>query len=856
VSIDYIKVTGAFEHNLKGIDLEIQRGAMTVVTGVSGSGKSSLAFDTILAESQRRFFYTLSHYSRQFLDLGSRPAVKQVSGLSPSISLAQNETMASRRSTVGSLTDVSELMGVSFARFGVRKCPQHLLPTDSMSIEDFCKKLLEQFVDQNLGICIPVAEKKKGNFSTRLTRLALQGFHRAYVDGKLISINTAPELSKSEKHTIKVLVDVVKVSEKNLPRLARSLAKAAEEGEGFAEYTVASSADEFRWKEMGVYSSRGGCAQCGFSWPSLDSRYFSSNSLGRCEHCNGYGATTEFSDEEFTYEVEYNDVEDLGSLDSEDLRCPECQGTGLRSDIASIDIGGVSPLQAQLMPIEDLRKQVQSWTQLERLSKNPAFDRVSQQMLANLGRMEQVGLGYLQLSRRVRSLSGGELQRLKLAGILGDHLRGVLYVLDEPSQGLHASEITRLCDTLDQLKKLGNTLLIVDHDETLMRRADWIVDLGPGGGALGGQLMAQFRPDQASSFRRQSQTAAHLAATKSIPAQTKNQSKPGDAIVISKPRLNNLSMDSIRIQKEQLNVISGVSGSGKSSLGLAVLYENARNYLDKKSNRSKYRFRFCESIAGLESFQSVHLIDRKPVAKSSVSMPATYLDVFGILRDLYGQLPESQIAGLDAGSFSLMRAGGRCEACGGRGQINLKMRFLADARVRCDACQGKRYRNHVLGIRYLGLNLSEILELTIDEALKHFSTFKKIQKLLAPAIDLGLGYLKMGQPSSSLSGGEAQRLKLVPFLVRQYSSSSLLILDEPTTGLHFEDVERLMHCLRRLVSQKATVILIEHNLDVITQADWLIDLGPGSASAGGKLMFAGSPSVYRGAKTPTAEYLG
>jgi excinuclease ABC subunit A len=315
-------------------------------------------------------------------------------------------------------------------------------------------------------------------------------------------------------------------------------------------------------------------------------------------------------------------------------------------------------------------------------------------------------------------------------------------------------------------------------------------------------------------------------------------------------------MDSIRIQKEQLNVISGVSGSGKSSLGLAVLYENARNYLDKKSNRSKYRFRFCESIAGLESFQSVHLIDRKPVAKSSVSMPATYLDVFGILRDLYGQLPESQIAGLDAGSFSLMRAGGRCEACGGRGQINLKMRFLADARVRCDACQGKRYRNHVLGIRYLGLNLSEILELTIDEALKHFSTFKKIQKLLAPAIDLGLGYLKMGQPSSSLSGGEAQRLKLVPFLVRQYSSSSLLILDEPTTGLHFEDVERLMHCLRRLVSQKATVILIEHNLDVITQADWLIDLGPGSASAGGKLMFAGSPSVYRGAKTPTAEYLG
>lgn len=835
-----IKITGAFEHNLKGVDVSIERGSITVITGMSGSGKSSLAFDTVLAESQRRFFYTLSNYSRQFLDLGTRPAVRSVTGLSPSIALAQNETMPSRKATVGTLTDISELLGVCFARFGKRTCPEHGFVTDTQNIQEFVSRLLQSYDGKNLSVWIPIAEKKKGNFATRLTRLALRGYAKAYIDGRLFPMTDLPDLVKAEKHTIKVLVDIVKMSEKNRSRLIDSLTRATEEGDGYAEFTTAKSPQEFDWDNLANFANKEGCPSCGFAWPALDSRYFSANSLGKCETCEGYGAVNAFEDDEYVYEVEYQDVEDLGALDSEDLRCPDCQGTGLRADIRAISLGALTPHNAQTESVDQLFNAFDAFTRQANLQENPAFQRVAQQIQSNLQRIRQVGLGYLQLARRVRSLSGGELQRLKLAGILGDQLRGVLYVLDEPSQGLHPREIEELFTSLSDLKKQGNTLIIVDHDETMMRKADWIIDLGPGGGARGGQLMAKFKPQQARQFASQSLTAKHLSSKSPFTIAHAPRPNAGSLHII-RPSLHNLRLERAEFKKQCLNVVTGISGAGKSSLSLGVLYENARSYVDKKAKKQNFKFRFCENIQGIEDFEQVALIDRKPVAKSSVSMPATYLDVFGILRDLYGQLPEAQMAGLDAASFSLMRAGGRCEHCSGRGEVNLKMRFLADARMRCDVCQGARYRPHVLAVKFQGLSLSDVLNLTIDEAVAHFASFKKIQRLLQPAVDLGLGYLKMGQPSASLSGGEAQRLKLVPFLVKKYSEKSLIILDEPTTGLHFTDIERLLRCVETLVASKATIVMVEHNMDVLRHADWVLELGPGSADKGGELVSCGPP---------------
>ncbi len=852
----YISVKGAREHNLKDIDVSIERGTLTVVTGVSGSGKSSLAFDTILAEAQRRFFYTLSHYSRQFLDLGSRPAVKSISGLSPAIALAQNETMPSRRSTVGTLSDVSELFGVLFARFGQPHCPTHGLPTSSRTVAEMVEHISDKFHGETVALCLPLAEQKKGHFAAKLRSYANKGFSRAFIDGDVVSLSPVPELVKEEKHVIKIFVDVVKVNEKNRPRLQRSLETAFEEGDGYCEAFVAKSSKSLDLETKEVLSSSGGCPTCGYSWPRLDSRYFSANSLGKCSTCQGYGVVDSFEDEEYRYEFEFEDSSQLSRLDCADLQCPDCLGVGIDTKMSAVTFFDWTVHKCQQATISELLDQLREKLKTSK-SFNPACLRVLEQIQTNLQKIEEVGLGYLTLSRRIRSLSGGELQRLKLAGILGENLKGVLYVLDEPSQGLHPTEITQLCDTLNHLTSLGNTLLVVDHDETLMRRADWIIDLGPGGGEAGGQIMAAFRPKQAKQFVRQSMTAKHLAKSidlsKSLSGKLPSST---DRITIVKPSLNNLAIESVEFQKQQLNVVTGVSGAGKSSLVLSVLYENALAFINEKKKPKKFPFRYCEKITGLESFTSAHLINRKPVAKTSVSMPATYLDIFTELRNFYGKLPDAQVAGLTAASFSLAREGGRCESCKGRGLMSLKMRFLADAKVKCHSCKGRRYLPHLLDITYHGYSLSDILNLSLEKGMEEFATFAKIQRRLQPAIDLGLGYLKLGQPSSSLSGGEAQRLKLAPFLGKKYDEGSLIILDEPTSGLHFEDVAKLMASLRKLVDQGATVILVEHSLEVIAEADWLVDLGPGAAVDGGRLLYQGVPKGLRDmGGTPTAEYL-
>ena len=836
-----IEVRGAFEHNLKGLDVTIERGALTVITGVSGSGKSSLAFDTVLAEAQRRFFYTLSHYSRQFLDLQARPDVRHISGLSPAISLAQNETMPSRRATVGTLTDLSELIGVLAARFGEQRCPTHDLPTAALTPDQIVDHLIAQKDGQTIALCAPVAEAKKGVFKAPLTAFAERGYLRAFIDGKVVALAPLPALAKDEKHTIKLIIDTIKVKAAARARLLRSVETALAEGEGFGEYYPCDASFKLDLTAGGAFSVNSGCPVCGFSWPRLDSRHFSANSLGRCEACDGMGITGG-SEDGLSDEQDAADGEDDQLVRERiglNAPCDACLGTGLDAKLKAIKLLGKTPQDLHALPIGALK------TFLGELAAGPgernlALRRVADEAYQGASRIEAIGLGYLTASRRIRSLSGGEAQRLKLAGILAENLRGVLYVLDEPSQGLHPSEIELLGAALHRLRDAGNTVVAVDHDEALMRQADWIIDMGPGGGARGGKLMAKFRPREAERFARQSATARHLAHTapgRLGRGRPLNGREP--ALEIRGASLHNLQIASVRFPLAAMTVVAGVSGAGKSSLALSTLYANAAARLAKGG--SKVAPRHCQALAGFEALTAATLIDRRPVAKSSVSMPASYLGVLSHLRDLYASLPDAQILGLTARHFSLHVEAGRCPECKGRGVLSLSMRFLADARVKCPLCNGHRYQANVLGVRYLGLSINEVLELTLDEAAEHFKNHRKIVQRLEPALALGLGYLKLGQPSASLSGGEAQRLKLVPHLTARHGTGSLLVLDEPTTGLHFEDVERLLNVLRTLIERGATVVAIEHNADVIDAADWLVTLGPGSAAAGGRLLSQGSP---------------
>jgi excinuclease ABC subunit A len=882
--VSVIQVRGAAEHNLKDVDVAIERGAITVVTGVSGSGKSSLAFDTVLAEAQRRFFYTLSHYSRQFLDLQARPAVRHLSGLSPAISLAQNESQPSRRATVGTLTDASELLAVVYARFADKHCPKHGLPTASMTPAAIAAKIAADWAGETVAICAPVATAKKGSFKAPLTALAEKGYVKAFIDGETVALSPPPPLAREEKHTIKLIIDFIKVKDAAAPRLVRSIEQALTAGQGFGECFVADvgAGGRLDLARGGGFSSGGGCPACGYSWPRLDSRYFSANSLGRCETCNGLGVDPGVwsDDEDGDGDGEVVESQYVRERTGQNDPCPDCFGTGLDAKLDAVRLRGVSWRDLQRWPLTEV-DQLLTAARRGALAANPAFIRVADEVQPILRRVIEVGLPYVTLSRRIRGLSSGEAQRLKLAGILAENLRGVLYVLDEPSQGLHPSELETVWGALARLKANGNTILIVDHDETLMRQADWIIDLGPGGGARGGRLMAKFKPGEAAKFRSQSVTAAHLARHEEpavFAAKTALDAGAG-RLRIEGAGAHNLKIDAVELPLRALTVVSGVSGAGKSSLVLATLYPNLVQALTraKAPGRAKggkgasalrrgakaaaaappaNNWRFCKAFVGYEPVEAVALIDRRPIAKSSVSIPATYLDVFGELRDLYASLPDAQVAGLTNRSFSLSVEGGRCPECKGRGETSLSMRFLADARVRCTVCKGRRYRPAVQAVKYNGLSMADVLELTLDEVVASFAHHKKIVARLRPAVQLGLGYLKLGQPSVSLSGGEAQRLKLVPHLIQSAGRlararqplpggaqpTTVLIMDEPTTGLHFEDVARLLKVLRELIEAGLTVVTVEHNRDVILAADYLIDIGPGSAAQGGTVLYAGAPA--------------
>jgi excinuclease ABC subunit A len=832
---DYIRVRGATEHNLKDLDLDIRRGAITVVTGVSGSGKSSLAFDTILAESQRRFFYTLSHYSRQFLDLGTRPSVKQVTGLSPAISLAQNETAPSRRATLGSLTDVSELLAVMFARFGEQLCPKHRRATTAMSKDEIVRHILTAADGKNIVLVMPLAESKKGIFRKELTAFAAKGYTKAWIDGRVMDLEPVPELAREEKHTIKILVDLLKIKKDSPERLIRGIQAVLDQSGGYGEWMFVDAKGHWDIQHKVVFSTKGGCPECGYSWPKLDSRYFNANSLGRCEDCDGYGVLD-------IDESEDNTEDDHDAMALAEARCETCYGTGVQKDADAILLAGKTIHELLNLQLTRLSSLLSDPAWIGRFIDNPAFERVASEVRDSIKRLVDMNLGYLSLSRRVRSLSGGESQRVKLSGILSENLRGILYVLDEPSQGLHHSELATMITHLRDLRDQGNTVIIVDHDEDIMRCADQIIDLGPTGGREGGHLLATFTPAEASKYAKSSKTAQWLSRAKTTPKRRPIDQTNQFFLSLEKPLLNNLKMNQVRIPLEAMTVVTGVSGAGKSSLVLGVLFPNLIAAMTLNERKSKANpWVHCAGFTGHEGLKRVDLIDRRPVAKSSVSMPATYLDVLGDLRDLYASLPDSQVAGLTAKAFSIHLEGGRCPECKGRGELNLQMRFLADARVRCPVCNGKRFRSHVLDIKFSGLSIYDVLNLSVDEAVAQFAHHRKIVQKLAPAQRLGLGYLKLGQPSASLSGGEAQRLKMVPYFTRKMGQGSVLILDEPTTGLHFEDVSRLVAVMRELTDLGVTLIVVEHNDEVIRAADWSLNIGPGAAAEGGALTYEGTP---------------
>ncbi|MFK7826274.1 MAG: hypothetical protein AB8G05_19150 [Oligoflexales bacterium] len=840
----HITIKGAHENNLQNCDLKIHRNAITVVTGVSGSGKSSLVFDTILAEAHRRFFYTLSHYSRQFLNMGTKPKVVHIDGLSPAIGLAQNETQPSKRASVGTLSDLAELFGVLFANYGASFCPEHDLPTTAQSLDDITLSIMDSFDGKMLAIVAPLVEGKKGHFRKKLEDLAEQGFLRIILDNKVSSLSPIPKLNKEEKHTIKLIVDYVRIDTKNLKRLRRSVETALDVSKGLVESFESDKKGNLGTSITGRYALSGGCPKCRYSWPKLDARYFSANSLGRCPECNGMGIVCdELLDETF-----------------ENPRCRECEGTGIHKLYRYIRVEGKC---IQDLHNFNLRNLKHFCYELEKVSlyKNPAFVRVVEEILTKLKQLGGIGLHYLHMARRIHTLSGGELQRLKLAGVLSQHLRGVLYVLDEPSQGLHPQELESLFKVLAALKASGNTILMVDHDEFMIKNSDWIIDMGPGGGGHGGSVVAKFSPLQARNFIAESKTASYLMEPKSVDFGSGALLEADDArfITIFGAKKYHLSIPELKFLKSGFNVVTGVSGAGKTTLVQQIFYRACLKLLqdnaDLKGQLSEKEY-YCRRILGLEDINKILLIDRKPLSKTRTSMPATYLDVFTYIRQIFEKLPEAQIMGLRSRDFSLQVKGGRCEECKGNGEVTLSMKFLADARVQCSSCQGLRYQSRILNIQYMGYSLADILNLTIDEALSIFKHHPQVTKRLQAAADLGLAYLRLGQTSLSLSGGEAQRLKLAPFFRKKLEKGNVLILDEPTRGLHNNDIELLIRALSKYVAAGGTIILVEHCHELIAKADWIVDLGPGSGESGGKLVCEGPIGALLKSRTSkTSEYL-
>ena len=910
--LERISVRGARQHNLKNIDIEIPRNSLTVITGLSGSGKSSLAFDTIYAEGQRRYVETLSTYARQFLDQMERPDVDSVDGLSPAISIEQKTTSRSPRSTVGTITEIYDYLRVLYSAIGTPHCPVCGSEISRQTTEQILQHALALKPEDRIMILAPIVRGRKGEYKKDLEKLARQGFVRARIDGILRSLDDDIQLDRRKNHTIEVVVDRLMVKAGIEKRLEASIETATKLANGLVIVSVVNGPER-------LYSQKLACTECGTSVPQLEPRSFSFNSpYGACESCAGLGSKWAFDPSKVivdfsrplldgglgpganSWAMKHELTEAAGkhriklstpfqdltkkqqslllegsgggfpgilkilqdSYDSatENYRewltdymsaaeCPACQGKRLQPASLAVHIKHFSIADFTAMPVSRALLTVKTWTFNER--EMQIAGRVLDEIRRRLEFLSAVGLDYLSLDRSAATLSGGESQRIRLATQIGSKLRGVLYVLDEPSIGLHPRDNDRLLRTLAQLRDAGNTVLVVEHDAETIERADYVIDLGPGAGRLGGSLVAQGTPREIAR-NPESLTGKYLSGALEIPMPPKRRRSNGNRVVIHGAREHNLKNVDVEIPLGVLTLVTGVSGSGKSTLINDILYPALAAAIYGAREEPGHH----DEISGIEHLDKVIRIDQSPIGRTPRSNPATYTGLFTPIRDLYSMLPESRERGYKPGRFSFNVKGGRCEACQGDGLKRIEMNFLPDVYVTCDVCRGRRYNHETLQVKYKGRSIADLLEATVEEALPLLENYPHIRPKLQTLADVGLGYIHLGQSSTTLSGGEAQRIKLAKELSRRQTGRTLYVLDEPTTGLHFDDVRKLLDVLHRLVELGNTVIVIEHNLDVIKTADWIIDLGPDGGEYGGRVVAAGTPEqLSRSKKSHTAEAL-
>jgi excinuclease ABC subunit A len=847
-----IVIKGAREHNLKGIDLEIPREKLVVITGVSGSGKSSLAFDTIYAEGQRRYVESLSAYARQFLEQMDKPDVDLIEGLSPAISIEQKTTSKNPRSTVATITEVYDYLRLLFARVGKPHCYSCGKPIASQTVQQIVDQVMALPAGTKFQVLSPIVRGRKGEYRQIFADMRQQGFVRVRVDGKLRELEESIELDKNKKHTIEVVVDRLILKNDVRKRLADSLETALKLSEGLVTVNLLEPSKDL------TFSERLACIDCGVSYPEVSPRVFSfNNPHGACPSCDGLGTklegrmedlpgilepwhggpTVHYLDRRYKEtsssrvreEIE-NYVEQLASV----RPCPDCQGARLRKESLAIKVDGKSIADVTRYSVKEALRFFQDLSLSEK--DHEIARRILKELRERLTFLVNVGLDYLTLDRTAATLAGGEAQRIRLATQIGSSLVGVLYILDEPSIGLHQRDNVRLLNTLKRLRDLGNTVLVVEHDEETIRSADYVIDLGIGAGISGGRVVACGSPGDVIRHKT-SLTGQYLSRRLKIPVPRVRRPGSGLVLTIVGAREHNLKNIEVEIPLGLFTCVTGVSGSGKSTLVNEIL----KRALNRRLYGSLERAGEHDKLLGAERIDKVIDIDQSPIGRTPRSNPATYTGVFSFIRELYALVPEARVRGYKPGRFSFNVKGGRCEACQGDGLIQIEMHFLPDVYVTCDVCKGARYNRETLEIAYKGKSIAEVLNMTVEEALAFFQPVPKIKEKLQTLFDVGLGYIKLGQSATTLSGGEAQRVKLSRELSKRGTGRTLYILDEPTTGLHFHDIRQLLEVLHRLTDVGNTVLVIEHNLEVIKTADWIIDLGPEGGDEGGRVVAAGRP---------------
>jgi excinuclease ABC subunit A len=934
---DKIIIKGAKEHNLKNINLEIPRDKLVVITGLSGSGKSSLAFDTLYAEGQRRYVESLSSYARQFLGLMEKPDVESIEGLSPAISIDQKTTSKNPRSTVGTVTEIYDYIRLLYARVGTPYCPNCGKKIEKQSIDQIVDNVMKIKEGTRIQILAPVVRGRKGEYTKLFEDLQKDGFARVRVDGEIYDLSDEIKLDKNKKHEIEVVVDRLVIKEDIVGRLTESIETALKQADNLVLIDIVG-------EKQVLYSCNYACPDCGFSFPELTPRMFSfNNPYGACPKCSGigylmkmdedliipdktktlydgvkafgastmkkgdtmakmyfesvgkhygidiknkkikdlpkdfinkilYGTGNDEIDFEYTsslgtrkfkapfegviptLERRHNETKSQGMRDfyemyMSELPCDECNGARLKKEILSIKVGGININEMTDLSVKSLQEFLRKLELTD--SQKMIAEMILKEIDARLQFLIDVGLEYLTLSRSAGTLSGGEAQRIRLATQIGSGLTGVLYILDEPSIGLHQRDNDKLIATLKKLRDLGNSLLVVEHDEDTMYAADQIIDIGPGAGVHGGQVMAQGTAEEIKNVPT-SITGAYLSGRKKIEVPKKRRPGNKKNIEIINATENNLKNISVKFPLGKFICITGVSGSGKSTLINEVLYKNIAQQLNGATEKPGK----CKTIKGLENIDKIINIDQSPIGRTPRSNPATYTGAFDLIRDIFASTNEAKMRGYEKGRFSFNVPGGRCESCSGDGVHRIEMHFLPDVFVPCEVCKGKRYNRETLEVKYKGKSIADVLDMTVEESLEYFANIPRIKNKIQTLYDVGLGYIKLGQPSTTLSGGEAQRVKLATELSKKATGKTLYILDEPTTGLHIADVHRLVDILQRLVDTGNTIIVIEHNLDLIKTADYIIDLGPEGGDAGGEIIAVGTPEqICKNDRSYTGKFL-